>query len=250
MISAGMIYDFIDSIAPFDTAMGFDNAGLLVGSRDTQSENVLCALDVTGSIIDEASRLGAKIIITHHPVIFDPLKKLESGSLVYRLASLGITVISAHTNLDIAPGGVNDTLAEALGVITEEGTDGDCMLIGRLEEETDAKLFALRIRNTLGCSGIRYSERNGKISTVAVACGAGGGSVFAAAGRRADAVVTGEIKHHEILFAHENNIAVFDTGHFRSEDLYINKLCSILGDHFQQARFLKAENDTDPMKYL
>lgn len=250
MITAGMIYDYIDSFAPFCTAMGFDNVGLLIGSRDMQSKKVLLALDVTNSVIDEAVKKGAKIIVTHHPVIFNPLKKLDSGSVVYRLAASGITVISAHTNLDIAPGGVNDTLASALGVISDEGTSEDCMLVGTLEEETDAEDFAINIKNVLGCRGLRYCGRNGKIRTVAVACGAGGGSVFNAAGCGADAIVTGEIKHHEIIFAHENNIAVFDAGHFRSEDLIIDKLCSMLREQFPQTEFCKAENDTDPMRYI
>ena len=250
MISAGMIYDYINSIAPFDTAMGFDNVGILVGSRSAESERVLLALDVTGDVINEAAALGAGIILTHHPVIFSPLKRLDTDSSAYRLAASGITVISAHTNLDIATGGVNDTLAQALGISSEEGTDGECMLVGSLSGEISADELALEIKNKLGCAGLRYWRRRGSIRTVAVACGAGGSSIFAAAQRGADALITGEIKHHEIIFAHENNIAVFDAGHFRSEDLIIEKLASMLGSQFPDTEFIKAESDTDHAVYI
>lgn len=109
-------YNAINKFAPFSLAESWDNVGLLVGNMEDQAFNVLLALDVTSKVIDEAIEKNIDLIITHHPLIFNPIKQLDSNSLVYRLAQHGIGLISAHTNLDIAKGGVNDALANALGL--------------------------------------------------------------------------------------------------------------------------------------
>ena len=116
MVSAKEIYDYIDGFAPFDTQMSYDNSGLLVGDFNTRSRKVVLALDADKQVIDEAVGLGAKIIVTHHPVIFNPLRSVMFDSVPYAAAKNDITIISAHTNLDIACGGVNDCLAKAVGV--------------------------------------------------------------------------------------------------------------------------------------
>ena len=250
MVYAKEIYDYINSFAPFDTAMSFDNVGLLIGDENTASNIVLLALDVTTQVIEEAVQKGAKIIISHHPIIFNPLKSIPTDSVQYLAVKNELTIISAHTNLDIAPGGVNDTLAQKIGIQFTEHTNENCMLTGELAEKTDSKSFALKIKSALSCHGLRYTERNGNIKRVTVACGAGGDSIFAAAKTGTQAFVTGEIKHHEILFANQNNISVFDLGHFRSEDMIITKLALILSEKFPDTKFEKADSDTDKVKYI
>ena len=250
MITAGEIYDHIDSFAPFDTAMGFDNVGLLIGSRSCRTERVLIALDITENVIREAQEKNASVVITHHPVIFQPLRTIMTDSIPYACVRAGITVISAHTNLDVAKGGVNDTLAQLIGVSSENGTDEDCVLFGELDRECAAQELAGRIKNSLGCCGLRFTGRNGTIRKVAVACGAGGSAVFAAAAAGMDALVTGEIKHHELLFAAQKNIAVFDTGHFRSEDMVIPALAARLSKRFPEAVFEQAESDRENIQYI
>lgn len=116
MITIGDIYDDIDSFAPFSTALGFDNVGLLVGSRKDPVERILVALDITPAVIEEAKRQGAQLIVSHHPVIFQPLRRLSRDSIPYQLAQAGIGAVCAHTNLDMARGGVNDCLGETLGL--------------------------------------------------------------------------------------------------------------------------------------
>ncbi len=250
MVTAGQILNYINEIAPFDTAMSFDNVGLLIGSEDQTSEKVLLALDITSEVIDEAAAEGVKIIISHHPIIFNPLKVIEKDSISYLAVKNDITVISAHTNLDIANVGVNNTLAESVGVVSEGGTDSECLLLGELEEEINSDKFANKIKSALSCHGLRYSRRKGTIKKVGISCGAGGSNIFAAASAGAEAFVTGEIKHHEILFANERNIAVFDIGHFRSEDMIIPKLALLLGKEFRDTVFKQAESDTDKMMYI
>lgn len=250
MITAEQIMYEIENIAPFSTAMGFDNVGLLIGNKNKQSDMVLLALDLTANVIREAADSNSGIVVTHHPVIFHPLKTIDSGSVPYLAVQNDLTVISAHTNLDIAPGGVNDSLAEALGVRSDSGTNEDCMLVGELSEPMEDIFFAETIRENLRGRGLRFVHRNGKVQKIAIACGAGGSSIFAAFEQGADALVTGEIKHHEILFAAEHNMAVFDIGHFRSEDLIIAKLADILNQRLPSAVFKQAKADKDPVFYL
>lgn len=250
MTTAGQIMEYIDEIAPFETAMSFDNSGLLIGSDKQSSEIVLLALDVTSDVIKEAVTVGAKIIVSHHPVIFNPLKYIEKGSVPYLAVKNDITVISAHTNLDIAKTGVNNTLAESIGVKSENKTDSECLFIGELENEIDPEKLAHKIKLDLKCRGLRYSKRNGTIKKVGISCGAGGSNIFHAYESGAEAFITGEIKHHEILFANEKNIAVYDIGHFRSEDIIIPKLALILEKKFPDVFFKQAQADTDSMMYL
>ena len=116
MVTIGKIYDFIDRFAPFDTQMSFDNAGLLVGGREESVERVLVALDVTRAVAEEARERGCGLIVSHHPVIFTPLRSIKPGDVVYRLISNKTAVIAAHTNYDVAADGVNYALASALGL--------------------------------------------------------------------------------------------------------------------------------------
>jgi len=114
-------YETIDHFAPFALAESWDNVGILLGSGETPVRGALIALDVTGEVIDEAVRMGANLIISHHPVIFKALGRIPADSLVWRLTGERIHVVSAHTNLDIAEGGVNDVLARRLGLAELRG---------------------------------------------------------------------------------------------------------------------------------
>lgn len=109
------IYGWLDAFAPFSLAEEWDNAGLQIGGMDDAVSGVVVSLDLTEKALAAAGEAGANLILTHHPAIFDPLKQLRSDSLVYTCARRGIAVLSAHTNLDLAPGGVNRCLAERLG---------------------------------------------------------------------------------------------------------------------------------------
>mgnify|MGYP002229604867 CR=1 FL=1 len=110
------LYSAIDQFAPFSLSMDFDNTGILVGDRHQPVSKVLLALDCTIDVVNYAKEIGAQLIITHHPVIFHPIKRVNEDSVVYHLIRSQIAVISAHTNLDIAEGGVNDVLAQAIGL--------------------------------------------------------------------------------------------------------------------------------------
>ena len=116
MRTVGDVYRAMNELAPFDMAKKEDNVGLLIGSKDNPVSKVLLAMDATHKVIEEAIKIGAELIVTHHPIIFNPLARIESESVVYAMIRNGISAISAHTNLDIAGGGVNDCLAQRLGL--------------------------------------------------------------------------------------------------------------------------------------
>ena len=249
MVTAKQIYDYIDSIAPFETAMSFDNVGILTGSGNAEAELVLVALDATNAVIEEAAGKGAGIIVTHHPVIFDPLRSLGCDNPVYLAAKYGITIISAHTNLDISRNGVNATLSHRVGVQEIQRFDEHCAILGTVSGYDSAKDYAQYIKDTMRLPGLRYTDR-GRCERVLVACGAGGGNVELAASVGADTIVTGEIKHNYIIDANSCGTAVFDLGHYGSEKHIVPKLKALLEERFLGTEFIRSSADMDGMMYI
>ncbi len=246
---------FINDLAPFSTAMGFDNVGTLVGDKNAQVTKVLVALDVTKSVVEEAAAMGAELIISHHPVIFAPLKRLSADSIPYMLAAKGISVISAHTNYDFAAEGVNFCLAKALGLQNIEGFAPDkdsglaTGLVGELANEMEPTAFAAYVKAQLNCGGVKYTDGGHPVKKVAVGCGAASSLVFNAMGLGADAFVTGESKHHELLAAAEGGITMVDAGHFNTEDVSMEPLAEKLRAAFPGVEFVKSALK-EPTLYL
>ena len=158
MTTVRAVYDFLDAWAPFSTAMSFDNAGLLAGNGKEEVRRAVLALDITPDVVREAAGCGAQLIISHHPVIFDPLRRLFPGSAPWLLAQNGLAAICAHTNLDLAPGGVNTCLAQRLGLsdIRTLGTDVSSglpeSLCGDLSAPMEPRAFALHVGKASFCS--------------------------------------------------------------------------------------------------
>ena len=169
----GIAYDAIDRIAPFQTAMDFDNVGILVGDENVDVTKTLLCLDVTPRVLREAKSIGVELIISHHPVIFNPLRTVQPQNIIYALVQSGIAVISAHTNLDMAyPYGVNDALCRKLGLqnvrgILKEG-ETDIAYMGELPEEMTTEDFAAHIKEALGLSAVRCTAVSKMLRTVAV----------------------------------------------------------------------------------
>ena len=242
----------MERIAPRSLAMDFDNVGLLAGDKDAEVSKVLLSLDITAEVVEEAAAGDCGLIISHHPVIFRPLKRLDSRSAAYQLAKHGIAAVCMHTNLDVsAEFGVNTCLADALGVknLRRSGL-GECLFVGTLESETDILSFAKHAKAALDCEGLRYTDVNPTVKTVAVASGAGGSDIFAAAAEGSDVLVTGEIKHHEINEANAMGVDIVDVGHFKSEDIVILPLKRRLEEAFPDIIFTKSQVYCDKMKYL
>lgn len=201
------IYDFLDKMAPFESAMDFDNCGILVGDKNRFVKRVILALDITTDVVYEAQKMNAELIISHHPVIFKGIKNLEFNTPISLLCKFGISAICAHTNLDLAKEGVNFHLAKKIGLenlSSLAAIKNGCSLglIGDLSSSLNCKEFAKMVKEKLDCNGVRYTFRNScKINRVAVCSGSGGEFVELAKNLGVDAFVTGEIKHSQILKA-------------------------------------------------
>ena len=238
------IYDAIDRLAPFWLTMDFDNTGILVGDRNREIACALLALDCTPAVIEQARQLGAQLIITHHPVIFHPLKRVNEDAVVYQLIRSDIAVISAHTNLDIAQGGVNDALASAIGLrdcrgleLLNEQTGAWLGRVGTLPEPLSPEAFAAHIKACLNAASIKFSAAPRAIRTVALCSGSGADCLDAAISAGADALLTSEVKQHEYLAAAAAGISIFDAGHFDTEDIVIEPLRDYLAKEIPDVHF-------------
>lgn len=241
------IYNYLDSVAPFNTAAEWDNTGLSVGSLDSDVRKVLVSLDVTSAVIEKAIETGSDLVLTHHPLIFSPVSEIEKGSVLYNAVKSGITFVSSHTCLDKAEGGVNDTLAENVEIKNLRVSEIDEFLKIGETEPCSVKAFAEKIKASLG-GAVAYTDNGRVIKTVALCSGSGGDLVSAAALEGADALLTGEVKHHEYLLANELGVSVFSAGHYETENIICEKLKALLKDKFNE---LEVEIYSEsPVKYI
>ena len=202
----------VDQLAPFDTQEAFDNCGLLLGDPEKEIETVLLALDCTQAVAEEAIRIGAGLVITHHPLMFSPVKTLREDNAEARilctLIRAGIALIAAHTCLDKAPGGINDVLAQTMGLSQIRGEG--FLRLGDLPEAMQAgdvqKLLAEKLDTTVRLMG----DAKRMIHTVGMCSGAGSEEWEAAHASGAEAFVSGEIKHHHALAAAAEGVVCFE----------------------------------------
>lgn len=235
------IYDFLNDIAPVQSALSCDNVGILVGDPNANVSKAVVALDCTPATVKKAMDENAELIITHHPVIFEPLKSVvkEEGNVVYECLVNGISVISMHTNLDVAVGGVNDHLANTLGLLNVQSVmddEGFSFRMGELKKEMSADEFAEYIKSRLG-GCVRYTDGGKSIKTVAV-CGGSGGSELSLAMENADAFVTADVKHNVFIEAASKDYTLCDAGHYHTENVVVNPLVKVLSEKFNNVKFI------------
>lgn len=227
------------SLAPRDYHEEWDNIGFLLGHRDAPVTKVLVALDATEAVAEEAKRLGCELVVTHHPLIFEGLRSVTDETMVGRrvLAFLErkLALISMHTNLDCAPGGVNDRLASVLGLhnikILEDGETAGLIRYGETAQQPLAQFTAF-VKQTLGCPGLRFVDGGRPVRTVAVGGGSCGDFLERVAAAGCDTFVTADVKYHQFDTASALGINLIDAGHFETED----PVCQVVID-FLQAQF-------------
>lgn len=240
------IFDFTETFAPVSSAADFDNSGLLVGNKEQAVTKALVALDITKDVVNEAVKKGAELIISHHPVIFTPLKSLDRDSVPYMLAKNDISALCLHTNLDIAQDcGVNVCLAQALDLSDCRLYPEDFLLTGKLPFEMSVKEFSLYVKEKLGAVCVLYTDSQKTLKTVAMCSGAGGDFYALAKEKGADVFLTGEAKHHEFLDTHKD-LPLVTAGHFHTEDVVITPLREKLQKEFPQVEFIKSESCKSP----
>ena len=214
------IFNLIHTVAPFDTQQEWDNSGILVGSPAQEVSSILFALDVTQPVIDEAVALGAELIVTHHPLMFSAIHALTDetyeGRLILRLARENISLISAHTNLDQASGGINDTLAALSGLVEVSGEG--FFRSGFLPEPMTVRAFADLLEENLETTVRIMAPDNRMIRRIGLCSGGGSDEWMQAVEAGCDAFVSGEIKHHHALAMADAGIAALECGHFATEE--------------------------------
>lgn len=246
------VYSYIDSLAPFATAMDFDNAGLLVGNGGEKVSKGLLSLDITPQAVKRAEEIGAQLIVSHHPVIFSPLRRLSPESVPYRLVKSGIAAICAHTNLDMAALGVNYCLAERLSLsnirgISEYLPGAFILWEGELPSPMEPEAFGHYVKERLGCEAVELAAGKEHVKTVALCSGAG--AEYMAEAEDAQAFLTGEAKHHEWLAAREKGITLVVAGHYSTEAVVLEPLASLLRERFPEVEWEVFEGEP-PMRFL
>jgi dinuclear metal center YbgI/SA1388 family protein len=252
----------LERFAPLPLQEGYDNAGLQVGLTETEASGALLCLDVTESIVDEATELGCNVIISHHPLLFHALKMVSDQTDVQRVVMKAIechiTIISMHTNLDNAEGGVNFKMAEKMGLVNvrffcEKRVDGILCgsgVVGELSEPMPSFDFInmIKQRFSVNCAQCNELLRR-EISSVAL-CGGGGSFLLEDAIKDGvDAFITGEMHYHE-FFGHEQQIQIAVLGHYQTEQFTSEIIYSILRKYFPSLNLHITKINTNPIKYL
>ena len=231
MVTVEKIYNYIDSIAPFNTAEEWDNSGLLVGDKTAKISKILFALDVTSDVINQAVECGAELIITHHPIIFKPVSDVLSDSLVFKLIKNNISIICAHTNYDKAIDGVNDILCNIIGFDRFEKIENTCLNVAEYDAEVSSDVFVNHIKNVLNGT-VRFNCLNKNIKKVAVCSGSGSDYLSLAKELNCDALLTGDASHHAFLDANEIGVLLVAAGHFETEMISIEPLMNKIKNQF------------------
>ena len=244
MATVNEILEFVESLAPAYMKEEWDNVGLLCGRREGEVNKILVALDPFYHVCQEAVEMGADLLVTHHPLIFSPMKAInddtEPGACAMLLIENGVAAINAHTNLDLAPGGVNDVLAQALGlsdieVLNPVGEDGEGSPYGLLHvgnvEQMPLEDFLARVKEALGTPTLRYTDGGSPVCRVAVGGGSCGSELYEAVEAGCDTFVTADVKYNQFWDAQYRGLSIIDAGHFYTE----NPVCAVLADKIRAA---------------
>lgn len=262
MATVADILAYLETLAPRNMKMDWDNVGLLCGRRDREVTRILVALDPFLHVCREAKEVGAELLVTHHPLIFSPVKAVtddtEVGACIGYLWENGISAINAHTNLDCAPEGVNDILARRLGlsdiqVVDPMGTDEQgrpwgLLRIGQVEQMPLPEFLPI-VKDRLDCSGLRYCDGGRPVSRVAVGGGACGSELRDAARAGCDTFVTSDVKYNQFRDAQYMGINLIDAGHFPTENPVVGLLAEKIAAAFPEIQVKISESHGDVTKF-
>ncbi len=261
------ILTLLDDIFPFSLSEDWDNSGLQAGDPDQKVSSIMIGLDVSLPLLYTAVREGSDLILTHHPLMIRPEKSIDFSCMPGRAVALaarhGLSIISAHTNMDKAAGGLNDYFSELIGIdspspfVMDFGgteTDGPATGIGRigyLRNEIRLDRLALHIKNIMGLPIVKITGDPGMLVKCAAVCTGSGGSLTTRfLSSPADVYITGDVKYHEARHAEEKSKAIIDVGHFGSERIVIDLLFDILGQSLLKTglniQLIKYMEEKDP----
>ena len=257
MTTVGQILEMLEGFAPYSLAESWDNCGLMTGDRSAPVSRVLCALDVTEQVVEEADARGAQLIVAHHPLIFTSVHAVTTddatGRTLLRAIRAGIAVICMHTNADCAQGGVNDALAAALGltdVINMEA--GECAMLGRvgdLPREMEPREFALYVKERLHAGGVRFTAGTDIIRRVAVGGGACGKLMDFATAKGAQAFVIGDCSYDVMQRAQSIGLTLVDAGHFPTENPVVPVFAARIAEAFADVEAFCSKTHHDCIEF-
>ena len=248
MANVAEIRDYFEKCAPSYMKLDFDNVGMLVGFCQAEVTHVLTALDITDAVIDEAIASGAQLIVSHHPLLFDAIKRVTDddtkGKKIIKLIQNGISAICLHTNMDTAEGGVNDQLMAALGgtvtgLLDPHGTHPDgrpygISRLGRLRAPVPFDTFLQQTKERLQSNGLRYVDGGRPVEYIACCGGAGGGDMLKAYAAGCDTYVTADLKYDHFLLAKELGLNLIDADHFCTENVVVPHIKALLNQGFPE----------------
>ena len=248
----------LERTAPLRLQEEWDNSGLQVGFPQAEISNVLVCLDVTEAVVEEAAAKGCQLVVSHHPLLYRPLRQVSDATYqqrcVVKALAAGISIYSAHTSLDNAPGGVNHKIAALLGLqnlrwlaplASGEGGSG---LVGELPVPEEDRAFLERVRRTFRVESLRHSALDGRRIRRVALCGGSGGSFLSEAIRAGvDCYLTGELHYHD--YFNTGGVLLAELGHYQSEQFTQDLLRDLLVASFPTLRVVKTELDTNPICY-
>lgn len=258
MTTVQQVYEAMQHIAPLELAEHWDNPGLLVDCGGPV-HRVLVALDITPEVVAEAASRQCEVIVSHHPVIFDPLKKIGPQDVAFRLVQAGISAVCMHTNLDAAEGGVNEVLAGIFGMQDWEGFADGCGRVGEVDPITVPEL-ARKAQAVLGgrCnrprSGpavqVKFADTGRTVRRLAVISGAGGSMFEDALAVGADCLLTGEANHHAAIDAVRLGLSLVAAGHYATEFPVCAAIADRLRTAFPELEVRVSGENRDPFTYI
>ena len=261
MATVADILSCIETIAPPYMKESWDNVGLNCGRTDREVTKILVALDPFEAACREAREFGAQLLVTHHALLWKPgfiTDRDAQGQNTLFLIENGIAHINAHTNLDCAPGGVNDVLAQTLGlsgiqVLNPAGTDGNGAPYGLLRcgnvPEQPLSDFLSHVKSVLHCDGLRYADSGKPVRKVAVGGGSCADGMFEALAAGCDTLVTADVKYNQFRTAFEIGLNLIDAGHFHTENPTMPILAAKLQAAFPEIQVKISETHRDCMKF-
>ncbi len=249
----------LDQIAPLKFAESWDNVGLLAGNRESTVKRVLLTIDLTKAVAGEAIAWKADLIVAYHPPIFKPLKRLDFTSPLGMVLTKGIAIYSHHTALDVADGGTNDILADAVEMTgrrplkSVEIADNPHVGMGRIGKiaRMSRRDLAEKVKKYFGLESLLVAgSLDLPVERVAVCAGAGGELIHQAIKLGADAIITGELRHHDALHVAQHGLTAYCLRHSTSERKVLQPLADKIRKFHPNLEYVVSEQDQDPFEFL
>ena len=257
------VINVLEDLSPKEYALEWDNVGLLIGREYKKISKIMIALDANDEVVDYAILGKADMLITHHPLIFSPLKKITEDSITGRrvlaLAEAGVAYYAMHTNFDIK-GGMAQLSADMLGLVDQEVLEicrenNDSIegigRVGSFEKNVTVTEIVEKVKKIFGLNNvIFYGDLEKNVYKVAISPGSGKGVIAASVMKKCDLLITGDIGHHEGLDAVAEGVAIIDATHYGLEHIFMNYIKKYLETKLEEQIDIEVIDIGSPVRFL